>query len=92
MITPVVEVMIKPSEETATITVFEITPRGRTAIIRPGTYLEINPAPGVWIAGEYSYSYDKQYHEWLWQGQHNRYVGLLEGMVVRVDARVLQVP
>lgn len=57
----------------------------RHVCLQSGTSIEISPAPGMWLSGQYGYDADNQEHYWKTDDEH--FVGLIPGMKVRIRRR-----
>jgi len=51
-------------------------------VLQPGTKIEITPAPGLWLPGQYGY--DSEHQEHYWKADDEHFVGLIDGMKVRI--------
>lgn len=52
--------------------------------LQDGMTVEITPVPGMWISG--TYHYDPAHHEHSWCYNESYFVGLIDGMLVRVQS------
>lgn len=57
---------------------------GVRTVLEDGEHIEIAPAPDLWLLG--TYHYDKEHNEHFWQSDDTHFVGLVDGMNVRVHA------
>jgi hypothetical protein len=51
-------------------------------VLEEGEPLEITPAPDLWVSG--TYHYDAEHGEHYWKSDDEHFVGLVDGMKVRI--------
>jgi len=57
--------------------------QGPKYVLQSGMRLAINPQADLWIEGEYIY--DPFYQEHAWRSDETHFVGVVDGMPVRMD-------
>jgi hypothetical protein len=60
-------------------------PGAKRALIN-GERIEITPLPGYWLTGQYLY--DEEANEHCWRYDETHFVGLVDGMLVRVREQI----
>jgi hypothetical protein len=78
----VIETLVRLEGERCTVRIPQGEQQGPKRVLVDGDVLEVTPMPGLWLSGTYHSAQVNNEHYWQYDEHH--FLGLVDGMRVRV--------